>query len=313
MRKYTRLLAAMVTILSLFIFVTCTQQPGETGDIKNKFSFAFLTDIHVMPLRNAEAGFLQAIHKVNDLSPEFVIAGGDLVMDALGVSHDTAEMQYRIYQSLSDSFHMPVYNTLGNHEVFGWYASSGVDPSHPEYGKKMFENRIGPRFKVFEHKGWKFLILDSVIPNGEGGYMGGVDDEQLEWIKDILADTDTLQPIVISTHIPLLTVEMQILKGATTANHRGGVITNSKEVLDLFQNHNLKLVLQGHLHYLEDIFVWGTHFITGGAVSAGWWNGPVMQTEEGFLMIRVDEEDNFTWEYVDYGWEVAPGTHPPLR
>lgn len=25
--------------------------------------------------------------------------------------------------------------------------------------------------------------------------------------------------------------------------------------------------------------------------------------EEGYLLVRVDEEDNFTWEYIDYGWE----------
>jgi 3',5'-cyclic AMP phosphodiesterase CpdA len=201
------------------------------------------------------------------------------------------------------SFDMPVHHTLGNHEVFGWYRRSGADPSHPEYGKKMFENRIDKRYRTFEHKGWKFFILDSVIPNGEGGYMGGVDEEQLAWIEEVLAETDTLQPIIISTHIPLLTIETQVLKGATEANPRGGVITNSKEVLDLFEKHNLKLVLQGHLHWLEDIYVWGTHFITAGAVSGKWWQGPYLKTEEGFLMIHV-KGDDFDWEYVDYGWEV---------
>ena len=80
------------------------------------------------------------------------------------------------------------------------------------------------------------------------------------------------------------------------------MVVNSKEVLDLFKNYNLKLVLQGHLHTVEDIFVDGIHFITGGAVSAAWWTGPNMGFEEGFMYITVNGE-NINWKYVDYGWE----------
>ena len=72
----------------------------------------------------------------------------------------------------------------------------------------------------------------------------------------------------------------------------------------LFWEHKLKLVLQGHLHYLEDIHVNNQiHFITGGAVSGKWWNNkPDDPMEEGFLLLHVRGED-FSWEYVDYGWK----------
>jgi 3',5'-cyclic AMP phosphodiesterase CpdA len=312
MRTRTKIFAVLLSLLSLTAFITCNQNQKTTPIEPEGFSFAFLTDVHLMPMRNADDGFAKAIQTVNELDPDFVITGGDLIMDALGVSYDTADIQYNLYTSMLESFDMPVHNTLGNHEVFGWYQRSGTPPDHPEYGKKMYENRIGPRYDVFEYKGWKFLILDSVIPNGEGGYMGGIDEGQIEWIKDVLAETDTAQPIIISTHIPFMTVATQLLKGATIPNPRGGVITNSKEVLDLFAGYNLKLVLQGHLHFLEEINVWGTQFITAGAVSAGWWNGAYMKTEEGFLMVHIGENNDFTWEYIDYGWEVEPGTHPPL-
>ena len=87
-------------------------------------------------------------------------------------------------------------------------------------------------------------------------------------------------------------------------NSRGLVITNSKEVLDMFSGHNLKLVLQGHLHIYEDLYINDIHFITGGAVSASWWNGPRGEMEEGFMMMKV-KGDKVSSEYVDYGWEVA--------
>ena len=81
-----------------------------------------------------------------------------------------------------------------------------------------------------------------------------------------LLDVPPQTPIVISTHIPFITVFTQILYGEYAPDHHGLVVENAREVLDLFEGHNLRIVLQGHLHYLEDIEVYGTHFITVGGV-----------------------------------------------
>jgi len=110
-------------------------------------------------------------------------------------------------------------------------------------------------------------------------------------------------PMVIVSHIPFITALAQVRGGSMTPNTRGLVVENSKEVLDLFENHNLKLVLQGHLHVLEDVYTNGIHFLTGGAVSARWWKGPMGEMEEGYLLLNVKGEE-FSWEYVDYGWEI---------
>ena len=87
------------------------------------------------------------------------------------------------------------------------------------------------------------------------------------------------------------------------ANNEGIVINNSLEVLSQFRDYNLRLVLQGHLHFLEDIFVQDqVHFITGGAVCGRWWaNRPESLPQEGFLLLHLSGE-NVNWEYVDYGW-----------
>jgi hypothetical protein len=133
-----------------------------------------------------------------------------------------------------------------------------------------------------------------------------IDSTQIEWIKQDLHNLDRNTPIALSVHIPFLTVFPEVDQGALASNSKGLVINNSKEVLELFENHNLKLVLQGHLHFLEDIYVKGTHFITAGAVSGSWWNGPRDGLEEGFLKVDVSGHD-FNWEYVDYGWEAMAG------
>jgi len=297
-----------ITLLSLlvpavvFLFLGLHLSCGRSG---RDFTFVFMTDVHVQPELNAEAGFTKAIETVNELNPNFVITGGDLVMDVMEQKFERADMLYDLYIKTVKKFKMPVHNTLGNHEIFGFYEKSGVDPSHPEYGKKMFSKRIGKIYYSFDYNGWHFMVLDSIGKTEEKKYRGIIDSEQMEWIKKDLAKVKKETPIVVSTHIPFITTMTQIYKGSLDANAETIVIGNSKEVLELFKDHSLKLVLQGHLHFLEHMYVKGIHFITGGAVSAKWWEGPNKETEEGFLLIKV-KGDSFTWEYIDYEWEVSP-------
>lgn len=280
---------------------TFNSEPSTEDD--EQFSFVFMTDIHLQPERNAVEGFNQAIDSVNKINPDFVITGGDLVMDVLGQDFEKSEMLYNLYNKSQERFNMPVYNTMGNHEIFGIYEKSGIEKDHPEYGEKMFENRIGNRYYSFDQKGWHFMILDGIEDTGESSYIGKIDSVQMEWIKSDLKKLNAETPIVISVHIPFITSYMQILYGSLEPNNESLVITNAKEVLDLFKDFDLKLVLQGHLHFLEDIYAQGTHFVTGGAVSSRWWQGKEHGMEEGFLLVKVNGE-NFEWEYIDYGWEV---------
>lgn len=275
---------------------------AEVNDSKKPlFSFAFLTDIHLTPERKALQGFDLAIDTLNKLNIDFVITGGDLIMDALAENADTANMLYDMYLSASKKIDVPVYNTMGNHEVFGLYKESGVDPSHSDYAEKLYERRIGKRYYSFDHKGWHFVVVDAIGENSERRYYGYVDSMQMEWIKQDLSKVSSKTPIVISTHIPFVSVWGQLSFGTMQANHPADLITNSKEVLELFKEHNLKLVLQGHLHFLEDVFANDVHFITGGAVSSRWWQGKNNGLEEGFLKIDVFE-NSFQWHYIDYGW-----------
>jgi 3',5'-cyclic AMP phosphodiesterase CpdA len=290
-------------LILFFLATLIIPLAGQSQNNENEFTFVFMTDIHVQPEKNAVEGFRAAINKVNELDPDFVITGGDLIMDALGQAYGRADSLYNLYNQIIKEFKMPHHNTIGNHEIYGWYSKSGASPENPEYGKNMFEKRIGPRYHSFEHNGWLFLILDSVEKDGKGGYQGGVDSVQMAWISELLSQTDKDTPIALSVHIPMLTTEAQVLGGATVANEPNEVITNSKEVRELFKEHNLKLVLQGHLHFYETMCVFGTNYITGGAVSGAWWEGPYLGTEEGFIVVHINGQE-LDWKYVDYGWEV---------
>jgi 3',5'-cyclic AMP phosphodiesterase CpdA len=298
--RHIRPILTYTAILFLSVTLFAQKSHRKAGET---FTFAFLTDIHLQPERNAIPGFTQAIDSVNRLNPDFVITGGDLIMDALGQRYSRADSLYTLYTSQIRQFRMPVYNTLGNHEIYGIYKKSGADPAHPEYGEKMFEKRLGPSYYAFDHKGWKFMILNSPEDTKKSSYIGLIDQPQMDWIKEELKKTDPATPIVISTHIPFITAYAQRYDASTTPNDSGLVVVNSKEVIDLFKGHNLKLVLQGHLHTVEDILVDNVRYITGGAVSGAWWKGPEKGYQEGFVLVRITG-DEFTWRYADYGWEV---------
>jgi 3',5'-cyclic AMP phosphodiesterase CpdA len=306
MTKHMQSFKIAVVMLLVSALAGCQPagQPTENANQKAGFTFAFLTDIHLQPERHAPEGFNRCIENVNAANPDFVITGGDLIMDALGQTYGRADSLYQMYIEASEKFNMPVYNTMGNHEIFGIYKKSGVAPTHAEYDEKMYENRIGERYYSFDHKGWHFIILDSVDETEAGdAYYGHVDDEQVQWLKNDLQKIDSLTPIVVTVHIPMITVFHEILEGPTTPAGDGLVVTNGKQVLSLFKHHNLKLVLQGHLHILEDIHYGNTHYITGGAVCGKWWQGPNYGVEEGYLLVHVNGDD-FGWEYIDYGWDA---------
>ncbi len=300
--KHSYFTLVLILIATSLLSGKLFSQNNQTG---YKFTFAFITDIHLQPETHGVEGFGKAIENINQQNPDFVITGGDLIMDALGTTYGRADSLYNLYKKESAKFNMPVYNTIGNHEIYGIYDTTFGNASHPEYGEKIFESRLGKSYYSFMHKGWKFMVLNSAEDTKKNRYIGMIDSVQMEWIKSELEKTGSDVPIVISTHIPFVTSFMQIYYGSTQPSDSGLVVVNSKEVIDLFEDHNLKLVLQGHLHTVEDIYVNGTHFITGGAVSGRWWYGPNRGFEEGYILLSV-KEDDFTWEYVDYGWEVDP-------
>ena len=282
----------------LIVLVSCKNKKDPQPD----FSFAFLTDIHMTPDKSAPQGFQQAIDTVNKLKTDFVITGGDLIMDALGQTRSRADSLYQLYGGLMKGFKMPVHNTVGNHELFAFY-NKDIDTLDPDYGEGMFRRYFGNPWQSFNYKGWHFIILKSIEQTPMRGYYGKINPEQMNWLKQDLANVNDTTPIVVSLHIPLITVYNQWQEGGQQVNGIGSVITNGKEVMDLLRKKNLKLVLQGHQHYFEDLFMDGVHFITGGAVSAAWWGGPNGTLEEGFMLVKVYGEQ-IKAEYVDFGWEV---------
>jgi 3',5'-cyclic AMP phosphodiesterase CpdA len=269
------------------------------------FSFVHFTDTHIQPELRAADGCRMCFQKINRTKADFAICGGDLVFDAAAQQRPRATMLYGMYGEALKAIEMPVYSTIGNHDVFGTAPGSGVEAGDPQYGKKMYEDRIGKRYYSFAHKGWRFLVLDSISSNAGGGLVGKIDEEQIEWLKNELAGISKETPLVAVTHIPLMSGVMQVVPGSW-AGAEGMLVTNSREVLDLFWPYKLKAVLQGHTHIRETVSYNGCQFITSGAVSGNWWKGLRLGHPEGYGVLAV-RGDEISWRYETYGFQAAPG------
>lgn len=288
-------------ILCVFhlVFVLLFQSLAQNSDAKadDSFSFVFMTDIHLKPEMNAPKGFQMAIDKTNELNPDFVITGGDLVYDAMRGGQARCDSLFSLYKEMSKGFRMPVYNTLGNHDLFAIYPESPESETHPDYKYGMFERYFGKTYYSFNHKGWHFVVLNSLDVTADKKYRGHFREEQIEWLKSDLDKTDSLTPIVVISHIPMLSVRGQM------AGSAGPMIDNVAEVFKILENKNLKLILQGHIHWKEsgqvnDRF----EFITGGSIAGNGWKGRRHNTKEGFVQVNVQGSE-LSWEYIDHGWE----------
>ena len=288
----------------LFMLLMFLSSPLFAQTSSNYLRFVFMTDIHIQSELNAKEGTLEAIKKINELGPDFVLTGGDNIMDALRQNYERSDSLFTILKSTMSAVEYPLYYTIGNHDVFGLSVKSGVDISHKEFGKALYERRISKRYYSFDVKNWHFISLDAIGMNLKTRkYYGYIDDEQMEWLKQDLIKTGTKTPIAVITHIPLRTIYSQVYASPVKATDSAEVIVNANKVLEVFNEYNLKLVMQGHMHFIEDINYKNVRYVTGGAVSANWWQGPLDGMEEGFMFFDIDGED-ISWKYVDFGWNA---------
>lgn len=58
------------------------------------FRFLHLTDIHVQPELAGDAGLIRCLKAANALDAQFVLTGGDLVMDVFDQDHARAQLLF---------------------------------------------------------------------------------------------------------------------------------------------------------------------------------------------------------------------------
>ncbi|MGI9430712.1 MAG: metallophosphoesterase family protein [Myxococcota bacterium] len=263
----------------------------------------FYTDVHARTEWETPVALDRVRDAINAEQPDLVIATGDLITDGFeAASPADVSARWDAYLELHEGIEAEVYPAIGNHDLVAANPEDGspaaADP------RAVARERLGLErtFYTFEHSGYRFFLLDSTeVTGGELQYRGYIGEEQLAWLEAELASVARETPIVVALHIPLLTSFYSATEGGTFAAPANRVLVNNREVLALFEEHNLVLVLQGHLQ-AKELSRWrDTTFITGGAVCGKWWRGAWFGTEPGYNVVTL-EGNHVEWDYVEYGW-----------
>jgi 3',5'-cyclic AMP phosphodiesterase CpdA len=272
--------------------------------LKRRFRFVHFSDIHIQPELGAVEGTALALTRLRALRPDFIITGGDHVMDVLKASNERADVQFNLYAEAFRPIGVPIHSVIGNHDIFGWGRTDALQ-TDPNYGKRMVEERVlkQPAYRSFDFGGWHFALLDSVQASPTTVWHGAIDDAQLTWLDDDLTKAAG-KPTILVTHVPVMSLITTYTEGNMTAPGDMNVLINGREIQRLCAKHRVHAVLQGHTHIVEDCEYLGTHYITGGAVCGDWWKGPRLGVHpEGFMVFDVDG-DRLNYRYEASGWHA---------
>jgi len=282
------------------------------GDQKKRgFRFAHVTDIHVKPGIVPETGMAKALQHVQKLHPQvdFVINGGDSIMDAMEADKEHTEIQWDLFHSiLQKENSLPIYHCIGNHDIWGWFIKENRPESDKLYAKEwVLESlRMKNRYYRFTKLNWHFIVLDSVQLNPAGGYIAYLDPEQLEWLKQELATIPKDEFVCIVSHVPILSICAALFFEKTEANgdlkiQRNLMHTDFMKLKKIFvQYPNIKVCISGHIHLQDELNYLGIKYYCNGAISGNWWKGSFQEFAPAYAVLEVKEDGSFSRTMVNY-------------
>jgi 3',5'-cyclic-AMP phosphodiesterase len=294
---------------------------ADSSTAGRPFRIAHLTDIHVQPELESAKGLascfahVQSLAERGDAPVDLIVTGGDTIMDCMEADHARTQTQWDLWKKVkADACSLEVKSVVGNHDVWGWTkAKAKTKGDEPRYGKQWACEQFGRPlpYESFDRGGWHIVLLDSVFPH-QDGYIGKLDDAQWDWLEKDLATVPATTPVVLVSHIPILSVHPLASATAGDAGKdgkpsfalSGGLVhVDHPRFQQLFAKHaNVKACLSGHLHIVERIEFGGVSYLCNGAVSAGWWKGQHRGTDFGYAVVDLHGDGTVESRYVPYGW-----------
>ncbi len=127
-------------------------------------------------------------------------------------------------------------------------------PGDPLYGKKMFCRPLRPHLLLLRPQAralHRARLRRHHRPTST--YEARVDEDQLSWLAADLAAQPAGTPIVVTTHIPLVTAVPLLRRATAPRLRRPTPFLNGPAAIKLFEGHNVLAVLQGHTHVNERV------------------------------------------------------------
>jgi Icc protein len=280
---------------------------------RSGFRFVFLPCIHFRLDLNAPKGLQACLAAVDrlDPKPDFLLTGGDICHNLRDESLAASrERIARFLEIWSAATRLPTYHCLGNHDLAAW--NDNEVARDPDYGKSLLVKtlKMPGTYYSFDHGAWHFAVLDYLKQEAPGRFSPEIDAQQLDWLKEDLRKAGS-KPVIIITHAPFLSAyEAHTDRGI---EHEKGRITPYGRVIKDFPafakaldetGADIRALISGHLHIVEEIVYSGRRLICSGSVSGQQWNGPRLGQQEGFGVFDCQADGTFNFTYQDYEWKA---------
>ena len=246
----------------------------------DRFDFVFMADMHLERGGVGIAKLKASIAEINRLepAPAFLLAQGDICLQS-GVGKD--------YEECLRGAKMPVRNGPGNHEMMLRHENPRDD----------FQRLFGPTYYSFDWGPVHVVVLDGNKPipeeTGWKAVHGAVEGSELLWLKADLAAQPDGKPIVVGVHIPVVSSYPKRRK-QSPKDAPYWEMANRELLTELFARHNVRLVLQGHMHENERTTIAGVEYVASISICGSWWkNGAgfergVDNSPRGYRIVSVD-------------------------
>jgi 3',5'-cyclic AMP phosphodiesterase CpdA len=218
-------------------------------------------------LGNVRAKVKGALAEIAALRPSFVLATGDLVLDANRAPDQSVERRVALYRGATASMGVPIYNAIGNHELRG-VGRDDISEQDPDYGLGLFEMTFGPTYYSFDRGGFHFVTLDTHRPDPsqdetDGWRWNRMRDEVKRWLRrDLEAHGDRVK--VVLNHEPFFGDPSWPLDAEELARY---VVSDE----GIFEEQAVAYTLNGHVH--SNGIKRGehtTHISAGALFGMGW-------------------------------------------
>ena len=233
-----------------------------------RFDAVLFTD--PQPESHAEIDFIRddVVDGLAGIEAAFGITAGDIMFDDLAL--------YGRYNRIIGQTGLPWWNIGGNHDLN--FESPGV-----RYCRETYKRVFGANYYAFEYGETLFLMLDNVDYHGAdpekpgrgGKYRGFFGERQLEFVGNVLKETESTRLVAAFMHIPLQNYLDPDDPSTNTADR--------SKFLGLLEGRKT-VSFSGHTHTTEHHYFGAAEGFMGSAphhhhvltaVSGSWWSGPL--------------------------------------
>jgi hypothetical protein len=204
--------------------------------------------------------------------PCYGLVLGDTVGD-----HPEFFMQMR---NATGALNMPYFTTIGNHDKTGGSAAAPRDAN-------AYTAVFGPVNYSWNRGKVHFVSIDNVLYSNKDTYTGGLEDFQIEWLRQDLSHVSRDKMIIVYYHIPI---------------RNNADFKNRAAFFDLLKDYAGVHFMAGHTHYNENFKITGQVNVyehIHGAACGAWWKSTVNcdGAPNGYAVYSIHNTEINDWYY----------------